>query len=191
MKAELRKRMRALRATHPAGARSERSTRLVDRLAGLDPIVRARSVALFSPIAARCEVELSSLDPLLRARGVRIAYPRLVPEVPGAMEFRFVPYIERMREHRLGMREPCAGEPLAAPGDLDAIVVPALAADSRGQRIGYGGGIYDRALPLYAPPAIAIAVIFDFQLVVEIPSGDHDVAVDWVVTDARAIQAER
>jgi 5-formyltetrahydrofolate cyclo-ligase len=191
MKVELRKRMRALRATFPASACAERSTRLVARLGALEPIARARSVALFSPIAAHREVDLSALDPVLRARGTRVAYPRTLPSLPGAMEFRFVSDVGRLKDHPFGMREPADDEPIAQPGELDAIVVPALAADSRGHRIGYGGGYYDRALPLHAPPAVSIAVVLDFQLVVEIPRGEHDVAVDWVVTDARTIRAER
>jgi len=191
MKIELRKRMRAVRATFPPRARSERSTQIVARLIDIEPLSRARNIALFFPIATHGEVELSPLESVLRARGARIAYPRLIPSEPSAMEFRFVTDVERMVDHRLGMREPSADEPLAAPGELDAIVVPALAADCRGHRIGYGAGFYDRALPRYAPPALTIAVIFDFQLLVEVPCGDHDVAVDWVVTDTRTIRAER
>ena len=190
MKVELRKRMRAVRATLPLGARRARSARLVDRLATLEPLERAQSVALFSPIAARCEVELSSLDALLRARGTRIAYPRLIAEDSTSMEFRFVSDIARMVEHPFGMLEPCAADPLAAPGKIDVIVVPALAADPRGHRIGYGAGHYDRALAIHAPSAASVAVVFDFQLVIEVPNSQHDVAVDWIVTDARTIRSE-
>jgi 5-formyltetrahydrofolate cyclo-ligase len=191
MKVELRKRMRALRATLPASARAERSARLVNRLAALEPMTTACSVALFAPIAAHCEVDLSALDPVLRAQGKRVAYPKTLPSQPGAMEFRFVSDMLRLQDTPLGTREPADDEPLAEPGELDAMVVPALAADSRGHRIGYGGGYYDRALPLYAPPAVSVVVVLDFQLLVEIPVTCHDVAVDWVVTDARTIQAER
>lgn len=191
MKIELRKRMRAVRAAFPPRARSERSTRIVARLIDLEPLARARNVALFSPIATQGEVELSPLDPVLRARGARIAYPRLIPSDPSALEFRFVAHVERMVEHRFGMQEPSADDPVAAPGELEAIVVPALAADSRGHRIGYGGGTYNRALPGHAPPAVTIAVVFDFQLLVEVPCGEHDVPVEWVVTDTRTMKSER
>jgi 5-formyltetrahydrofolate cyclo-ligase len=187
MKAALRKRMLALRSTFPAGARAERSALLVERLASVEPIARARSVALFHPIEARCEVDLRALDSLLRQRGVRIAYPRMDPMEPGAMDFRIVPDLERLSVHSLGMREPGPDDLVANPGDLEAIVVPALAVDCRGYRIGYGMGCYDRQLPRHSPPAVTIAVAFDFQLVVEIPSDAHDVPVDWVATDARVV----
>ena len=70
------------------------------------------------------------------------------------------------------------------------ILVPGVAFDARGFRIGYGGGFYDRALPRYRPPARAIGVAFDFQLAAEIPNADHDVPVDRVVTDVRVLDAE-
>jgi 5-formyltetrahydrofolate cyclo-ligase len=68
--------------------------------------------------------------------------------------------------------------------------VPALAADPRGHRIGYGAGYYDRALPSYVPPAATFVVVFDFQLLAEVPCTEGDVPVDRIVTDARTLQAE-
>jgi 5-formyltetrahydrofolate cyclo-ligase len=106
------------------------------------------------------------------------------------MTFRFVARPEAMQEQGLGFREPTPSDPEAAPGELDAIVVPALAVDPRGHRIGYGAGFYDRALARFAPPATAIAVGFDFQLVAEAPETEGDVPVAWIVTDARAMRAE-
>jgi len=69
--------------------------------------------------------------------------------------------------------------------------VPALAVDPRGHRIGYGAGFYDRALPRFVPPAAAIVVAFDFQLVAEVPETPLDFAAAWVVTDTRTLAAER
>lgn len=189
VKLELRKRMRGLRNALPASACAERSARLVDRLEALEPLAAARAVALFWPIEERHEVDLRALDARLRARGVRVAYPAVDPEAR-AMTFRFVSRPDAMEEQGFGFREPSAREPEAAPGELGAIVVPALAIDPRGHRIGYGAGYYDRALPRFAPPAVAIAVAFDFQLLAEVPATDGDVPVAWVVTDARAMRAE-
>jgi 5-formyltetrahydrofolate cyclo-ligase len=188
VKAELRKRMRGLRKALPTVSCAERSGRIVERLVALEPIARARAVALFWPIEERHEVDLRSLDATLRARGARVAYPGVDPETR-AMTFRFVAHPDALEEQGFGFREPSAGEPEAAPGELDAVVVPALAVDPRGHRIGYGAGYYDRTLPRYAPPATAVAVSFDFQLVAEAPSTEGDVACEWVVTDARVLRA--
>jgi 5-formyltetrahydrofolate cyclo-ligase len=93
-----------------------------------------------------------------------------------------------MLPHPFGHREPAGRCKVAYPGEIDVIVVPALAVDPRGYRIGYGGGYYDRALPLHVPPAMSIAVAFDFQLIAEAPQTDGDVPVHWIVTDTRSLE---
>ena len=134
-------------------------------------------------------MDLRPLDAGLRARGARVAYPGIDPE-SGAMTFRFVSDPDAMEEHGFGFREPSLHEPEARPDEIDVVVVPALALDSRGQRIGYGAGYYDRVLPRYAPPAVSVAVAFDFQLVAEVPESAADVRVGWIVTDARSLAAD-
>jgi len=189
VKAELRKRMRALRNAVPLSACAERSARVVARLAALEPIARARSLALFWPILERHEVDLRALDEQLRSRGVRVAYPAVEPE-SREMTLRFVDRLDDMREHGFGFREPPPTAAEATPGSLDAIVVPALAVDPGGHRIGYGAGYYDATLPAYVPPAASLVVAFDFQLIAEVPVTAGDVRLDWVVTDQRELRAQ-
>jgi 5-formyltetrahydrofolate cyclo-ligase len=186
VKAELRKRMRGLRNAVPLTACAERSARIVERLLALEPVAGARSIALFWPITERHEVDLRGLDERLRARGARVAYPAVDPETR-AMAFRFVDHPDAMDEHGFGFREPAPSAPEAAQGELDAIVVPALAVDPAGHRIGYGAGYYDATLPRYAPPAATIAVAFQFQLIAEVPVTEGDVKLDWIVTDERTL----
>jgi 5-formyltetrahydrofolate cyclo-ligase len=189
VKAELRKRMRGLRNTLPATACAERSARIVERLLVLSPLQGVRAVALFWPIEERHEVDLRAFDGRMRERGTRVAYPAVDPETR-EMTFRFVSHPDAMVEHGFGFREPAQGEPDALPESLDVVVVPALAVDPRGHRVGYGAGFYDRTLPRFVPPAVSIAVAFDFQLAVEVPTTEGDVAVGWIVTDARELRAE-
>jgi 5-formyltetrahydrofolate cyclo-ligase len=189
VKAELRKRMRGLRKALPASACAERSARIVERLGAVSPIAQARAVALFQPMEDRHEVDLRPLGSTLIERGVRVAYPAVDPETR-AMAFRFTAGPDDLEPGAFGILEPKPHCPEALPGSLDAIVVPCLAADPRGQRIGYGAGFYDRALPRFAPPAAAIVVAFDFQLLAEIPETPLDFATGWVVTDARTLTAE-
>jgi 5-formyltetrahydrofolate cyclo-ligase len=181
VKVELRKRMRGLRNAVPASACDERSARVVARLQALEAIAAARSVALFWPILERHEVDLRPLDASLRARGVRVAYPAVDPETL-AMSFRFVRDPDEMVNHGFGFREPAQSAPEAAKGELDAIVVPALAVDPSGHRIGYGAGYYDATVPRYAPPATTVVVAFQFQLIAEVPVTDGEVKLDWFVT---------
>jgi 5-formyltetrahydrofolate cyclo-ligase len=184
-KAVLRQRARALRNTIPESATQERSQRIVAALLGLPEIAGARSVALFYPIEGRNEVDLRPLDAELRAKGAKIAYPTIDQETR-VMTFRFVVETEAMEERGFGFREPAPDA--ADASELDVVVVPALQIDGSGHRIGYGAGYYDRTLPRYCPPAIAIGVAFDFQLVAEVPVTEGDVAVSMVVTDQRVFR---
>ena len=183
VKAELRKRLRGVRKTTPAEACEVRSRALVARLEAHESVASAKRIALFWPILARHEVDLRPLDTSLRARGVRIAYPAIDPET-GLMTMHEVADPTTLEEKGFGFMEPAAGSPEATA--LDVVIVPAIAADPSGQRIGYGAGYYDRTLPKYAPPAVTIIVVYDWQMVAEVPATEHDVRCQWVVTDVRS-----
>ncbi|MGK4002247.1 5-formyltetrahydrofolate cyclo-ligase [Sorangium sp. So ce1036] len=186
-KVELRKRARALRNSFPRDAILERSRRIQRAIAELPAVAAARRVALFYPMDDRNEVDLRELDPVLRGRGVQVAYPAIDPE-SRVMTFRFVADPGAMQERGLGFREPGPADEEAT--SLDVIVVPALQIDPRGHRIGYGAGFYDRTLPRFCPPAHAVGVAFDFQLIAEVPATDDDVPLDTIVTDARVLAAD-
>lgn len=83
----------------------------------------------------------------------------------------------------LGYSQPSA---LIEPSHLDIILVPALAVDLTGHRLGYGKGYYDTLLSAYK--GLRIAVVFDFQVVAEVPHESHDVQVDRIVTDKTIIE---
>lgn len=187
VKAELRKRMRGLRNTLPESACAERSRLICDNLRGLDAFQRAKSVALFWPIRARHEVDVALLHDDLVGKGVRVAYPAIDPET-GVMTFRFVESTSDLVERGYGFAEPDAGAEEATT--IDFIAVPALAASSDGHRIGYGAGYYDRTLPRFRP-ATFVAVLYDFQLLIEVPHDERDYPVDMLVTDRKVLLAEK
>ncbi len=186
VKAELRKRMRGLRKTTPIEACEARSQAIVKRLVEHDAVARAKAVALFWPIVERHEVDLRPLDAALRARGALVAYPAIDADT-GVMTLRATSSPQDLEERGFGFAEPAPSAPEATA--LDVVVVPALALDPTGHRIGYGAGYYDRTLPRYCPPGVAIAVAYDWQIVAEVPFTDEDVRVTWIVTDARTFDA--
>jgi 5-formyltetrahydrofolate cyclo-ligase len=187
VKAELRKRMRSVRKTAPLEACRERSAQIVKRVESLAVVRAARSAALFWPIEERHEVDLRLLDASLRARKAKVYYPAIDPDT-GAMMFRVVDDVNLLTERGYGFREPPKDAKEAQPGDVDIVVVPAIALDPTGHRIGYGAGYYDRTLPRFVPPGVSIGVAYDYQLIAEVPAFETDVAVGWVVTDARVIE---
>lgn len=73
---------------------------------------------------------------------------------------------------------------------IDLVLVPGIAFDKKGHRIGYGLGYYDKFLKK-VPKAVKIGLCFDFQIVDEIPREEHDVAVDFVITEERVIECKK
>lgn len=75
-------------------------------------------------------------------------------------------------------------DPAPDPGLVDVVVVPGIAFTSRGERLGQGGGWYDRFLPRTRPDCVWLGVGFEPQLLASIPTEQHDVRLHLVVTDA-------
>lgn len=102
--------------------------------------------------------------------------------------------MERWRElcpGRFGVLEPPAGAPEEAPAVGDAVVVPGVAFDRAGGRLGRGGGHYDRAFPPGAPGApLLVGFAHAFQLVECVPSDSHDRRMDAIVTERGMIWVE-
>ncbi len=73
------------------------------------------------------------------------------------------------------------------PDCLDLIILPGLAFDLRGNRLGRGGGYYDRLLAQVHPWTLLIALAFDFQVQEQIPAEDHDLPLDIIITPSRII----
>ncbi|MBN2194112.1 MAG: 5-formyltetrahydrofolate cyclo-ligase [Polyangiaceae bacterium] len=184
----VRRRLRAVRGALPAAAVAARSHAACVRLSALPAIAAARRVALYAAVGAWHELDLSLLDLTLRARGVALFYPFM--ERRGAelsTGFRLTRSPEDLAVRGHCFPEPPRDAPEALPGTLDAIVVAALGAAPDGHRLGHGAGWYDLALPQHCPPAVAIAAVFDFQILIEVPAEPHDARCAWVVTDARTI----
>jgi len=76
----------------------------------------------------------------------------------------------------------------ATKDELDLIIVPGVAFDRAGGRVGRGGGFYDRLLPQYS--ALRAGICFDFQYLEAVPAEEHDIRMDWVVTDTRILKTE-
>ncbi|RDH76282.1 5-formyltetrahydrofolate cyclo-ligase [Mycolicibacterium moriokaense] len=89
---------------------------------------------------------------------------------------------------RMGLREPRQPWlPAEAVADATVVLVPALAVDRAGIRLGRGAGFYDRTLPLAHPSARLVAVVRDAELVDELPAEPHDVAMTHALTPRRAV----
>ncbi|UFS68765.1 5-formyltetrahydrofolate cyclo-ligase [Geomonas sp. RF6] len=154
------------------------------RFLSLPEFAAASTVALYSPI--RNEVETS----LVAREALRLGKELLFPAVVGPeLEFRRVAALSDLARGAFGILEP-QGEP-RHPLTADLIVVPGVAFDLFGRRIGYGRGFYDRALHRMEGSGRLVGFCYDFQLVEEIAGEPHDVMMDLVVTEAAAVRVKK
>jgi 5-formyltetrahydrofolate cyclo-ligase len=175
--------MRAVRDALPRSACETRSARIAKHLFVLPEFERAETVLAF--VSIRTEVRTQSTLQTAWTAGKRVALPRVVGD---ELQLHLVDSETVLVEGAFSVPEPPEAAAHLEPGEVDFALVPALAVDPSGHRIGYGGGYYDKLIPLLQH-ASTCAVAYDFQLISEVPVLPFDVAVDLVVTDERLIRA--
>lgn len=124
------------------------------------------------------EAPTDELILFLLEQGQRVFCPRVEGQALLAVEFG-----DDFTLSDIGIREP-VGE--AYTGEIDVIIFPLLAVDKKGNRLGYGGGFYDRFASKH-PNAKRIALAYDFQIVENVPHEAWDEQVQAIVTDVKAI----
>ncbi len=182
-KAELRREMAARRIAVGGAEAAAAAEAVARRLAGAGELAGAARVALYAAVGG--ELPTGPLWRMLRARGGQALWPRL----RGA-ELEFVACDpDALEPGAFGIPAPPAALPAVRLAPDDVVVLPALALDAAGRRLGRGGGHYDRALgtALRERPRL-VGVGYDFQLVDEVPAGEGDGRVDWVVTERRLLR---
>jgi 5-formyltetrahydrofolate cyclo-ligase len=188
-KQQLRQRARALRRAHSAVVLGERSARIVERVQALPAFQNAGKIALFWPLLERGEVDLRTLDEKARAQGKAIYYPFVERTGQRARTgFRLTHSCTELEVRGERFAEPPETAEEAKRGDIDLVIVPALAVAGTGHRLGYGMGFYDATLPDVCPPARALVVAYGFELLAELPTEPHDFACELVVTDERSLE---
>jgi len=185
MKKELRRSMVATRSILTDEARAVRNAALATRLAACSEIGAARVVAGY--VAARKECDPEATLAAALARGATVALPR-VDLGNDRIEWRRHTRDRELVRGAFGILEPGPDSDSIDPATIAVVLVPGVAFDVRGHRLGLGKGFYDRALPELTS-ALRIGLAYDFQLVDELPVEAHDVAMHLVVTDARLVDA--
>jgi len=180
-KQAMRLRIAAARDALDADWRAQASRELCERIAGLPSFAEARTVLLTAPF--RSEWNAEPLIDLALAQGKTVALPRVIE--PARM-LELCRVADAARDIVVGWRgipEPASDCGLVDLTDVDWVLVPGVAFDRDGARLGYGGGYYDRLLPLLPARAPRVAGAFFAQIVDEVPRAPHDITMDVVVTE--------
>ncbi|MCG0274933.1 MAG: 5-formyltetrahydrofolate cyclo-ligase [Thermosediminibacteraceae bacterium] len=154
------------------------SEKIISTLFSLDEFKKSKTVMLYVDFRNEVMTQKAIEDAL--AMGKRVVVPKTIKgqgllaiEIKGTHELKPGTY---------GVLEPEKNEGLD-PKLIDLVVVPGVAFDKRGYRLGYGGGYYDRFLPKLRPDAKKIALAFEIQIAEYLPEDPHDIRMDAVITE--------
>ncbi|MRR05428.1 MAG: 5-formyltetrahydrofolate cyclo-ligase [Deltaproteobacteria bacterium] len=181
-KRSIRRSMLAQRKSLSPEEVSSASLRIQNTFLGTDNYRSARSILLYSPIHQEVDTELIARCAL--SSGKKVSFPRVVGE---ELFFCTVQDPSSLKKGAFGILEPCASGEIFAPEEADVLVVPGVAFDLNGHRIGYGKGYYDKTLHRLEGHGKLVGLCYDFQLIDEILNESHDVKMDLIITEKRIV----
>ena len=189
-KRELRRAIKAtIAALNPCQRRAEEA-RLAAQCPGLPGFAGARTVLLYVS-ALPDEIPTNELIARALELGKAVCCPRVERTGRRLHLHRVVDPVNDLESGALGIPEPGPGLPELAPEAIDWALVPGLAFDERGYRLGRGGGYYDRLLPLLRADSICWAVALECQVVPELHVDPHDAPLNGIATATRTIRGCR
>ena len=185
LKKELRHKMLAFRHQLTPAERAAKSRAILARLYEEPAFQRARTVFAYASMPD--EVQLGSLLSHCLAEGKRVALPLITGK--GLMEAVNLPELAALVPGKFGIMTVRPEQQEIIPAaDIDFIVVPGAAFSPAGDRLGLGGGYYDRYLAERAPQAFRAALTFDGQVTAEVPMEPHDAKVNLILTETCRIE---
>ncbi len=179
-KERLRLKYRALRQALTPQEAADASGELCRRLAEWEVLQSAERVLTY--LAFGNEPDLIPLCESPSCPGMVWSAPRIEGQ-------RLVPCLyhpHRLVRHRFGMMEPDSGSPELDPAALDVVLVPGIAFDREGGRLGFGGGFYDRLLATTG--AVRVGIAHECCLADRLPCTETDLRMDWIATPSQIIE---
>ena len=142
----------------------------------------AQKIGLYYPIGS--EILTQDIIQELISKGKEVFLPKVIEE---NMEFRKIEDFRSLEIGNFDIMEPKEG--CKVDNNLDIIVVPTVGISPTGVRLGYGHGFYDKFLT--KKDVITISVTLEKQIIKNIPKSEHDINMDWIITEDRMFQAEK
>ena len=179
-KNEIRKEYKLIRSniTH----KGEKSRKICAVLSELEEYKKAKITAVYSSLED--ETNTSPIIESALKSGKTVLLPKI--DIGGKMDF--FKFSLELKENEFGIKEP-QGTKKYAPGEIDLLIMPLVCADENRNRIGFGGGYYDRYLSDYKGKTIGIC--FDEQISpLPLPCAEHDIKPDIIVSDKRVLKKD-
>jgi 5-formyltetrahydrofolate cyclo-ligase len=183
-KAVLRREVLAARDALAADARVTASAQITRQLLALDAWKNARCILAYLSFGS--EFDTAELIDNATATGKQICLPRVDRDTRTLEIHRVIDLTRDVQAGVWGIREPHAGCPSADLEAIDFVLVPGVAFTPRCERLGYGGGFYDRLIARFAQRPPLVAAAFGVQMRENIPLSERDQTVDLVITEDAA-----
>ena len=183
-KGTLRRRQVAARTAMPDSIRNESGRLIRDHVLEMPEVTSAGTVAAYYSVGT--EPDTHGLIFALWKRGSYVVLPVLLPD--GDLDWASYEGPESLAPGPRGVLQPV--EPVRGTGTVaraDVVLVPALAVDVHGRRLGRGGGSYDRALARVGPQVPTIALLYDSELLPSVPAEEHDQSVRAVARPEQGV----
>lgn len=175
----------AARDAMPPAARQAAADRIMQRVCGLEVYRAANSLLTYMSFGAELDTR-GFFDNVLRD-GKMAVLPR-IDRASKSLTLHVVKGCGDLVEGVWGIREPHADSPRVAITDIDLVLMPGLAFDRAGNRLGYGAGYYDRLLAPASAKPVRVAAAFDCQVVDAVPTGPSDQPFHILVTESQLLQ---
>jgi 5-formyltetrahydrofolate cyclo-ligase len=179
-KIALRQRLRSVLASLTPEERHVRSLAASSRLLSTPEFTNARVIMLY--LSMNQEIDTASIALKAWQEGKQIVVPKIFWSDRTMLPIEIHSLHTPMKMDPRGVREPLAGQPIPLEF-IDLVLVPGLGFGPRGQRVGRGGGFYDRFLGQSSFQGVTCGVAFECQVLDDLPMLPHDVALDMLVTD--------
>jgi len=165
----------------------EKSNKIVNKLIKFDKYQQSKKIMLY--IATKTEVQTQKIIESAQKDYKNIYIPVIFPKKHDLEPSLVYDFNKELTLGELGVYQPKEDFfRIIPPTELDLVIIPGVAFSLRGDRLGRGGGYYDRFLKKLTKKTVVIALAFEMQIVEEIPLEDNDVPVNYIITENRIIQ---
>ena len=182
MKEALRKEMIQLRSAQSMAEANQKTQKIHQALLQQQSVKDAQTILVYLNFGD--EIETRSLIDLWLTEDRRVFVPVMKPKTRILVPVRIGKDFRDLPINRFGIQEPpLVGGETVLLKELDLVIVPGLAFDTGGNRLGYGGGYYDRLLPQLRIDASTIALGYEFQVIEQVPVGPFDCLIQTLITE--------
>lgn len=183
-KKEIRKKILEYRETIDPEERSKWDESIFNKLINCDLYKCANTIFAF--VSFKTEVDTHKIIKHALDNGKTICVPKINSKQEGVKLYK-IDSFDQLKKGYFGILEPSESCPAVNSNDLDLILMPGVAFDRHGGRVGYGAAFYDRFLSNMNRQVDKIALAYHFQVLESVPMSEHDVRIDGIITEQESI----